>query len=174
MTRAQTAVIAGDAAPAPKPPKDVREVQSKQAALAVLGGRFPGGVLEAIEHADFVGATEYYTRKHVKQLSLYPESVATAKSAERVRMQCALAGQLSDVIQLRDDPDYMEARTCELVGLAQAGAGSAMILSSGPRPLVPPVRGLLASQATSQQSGMLAGAGGAAVEALLRNLLLPS
>ena len=122
MTRAQTAVIVGGTAPPPKPPKDVRKAISKQAALAVLGGRFTGGVLEAIEHPDFAGASEYYTREHVKQLSLHPESVATAKSAERVRMQCALAGQLSDVLQYRDDPDYLEARTSELVGLAQAGA----------------------------------------------------
>ena len=47
-----------------KPTKEMRQQASRRLALAVLGGRFPGGVKEGLEHADFKGvASRYYTTR---------------------------------------------------------------------------------------------------------------
>ena len=103
MTRATTAVVVAEATPPPKPSQEVVKAASKAAAVAVLGGRFPRGVLQALQDKEFAGiASEYYTRDYKKQMEQHPESVAACKGAENVRKQSAIVVHLSDVEQHRN------------------------------------------------------------------------
>jgi len=67
--------------------KEDRQLVSRRAALAVLGGRFAGGVKEALEHPDFHPvATRYYTDEYLREFSSNAEIVAAAKAAEEQRL----------------------------------------------------------------------------------------
>ena len=96
----------------PKVAKEVRQVASRKAALAVLGCRFAGGVKEALKHPDFHPlATRYYTDEYLREFGSNPEIVSAAKAAEDQRLaeEEALAAAEragSRDLQRSSDPEY--------------------------------------------------------------------
>ena len=112
----------------PKPTFEERQCASRKAALAVLGGRFAGGVKEALAHEEFQGvATRHYTDQFLFEYSGNAEFVAAAKAAEEqrvaaedARVATERAGALD--LQRSNDPEYVaELFSNTLLIAAEAG-----------------------------------------------------
>jgi hypothetical protein len=124
--RPQQAALVAPAAP--KPSREQREQRSNLAAIAVLGGRFVGGVVEALKHPDFVGvATRYYVDEALKEMRKQPAAVAAAVAAEEQRMAevaAAEAAARTDVLDAarKGDAEYVaESFSEKLLVAAEAG-----------------------------------------------------
>ena len=121
----------GNAAPlapaAPKQPLAERKLASNMCALAVLGGRFAGGVVEALKHPEFADATEHYTRAALKEMQAQPGAQAVAEAAEAERLaqvEAEAAAERTNTLDVKrkDDPEYVESMFSErLLVAAEAG-----------------------------------------------------
>ena len=106
--------------------REERKAISNLAAVAVLGERFDEGVVGALKHPDFCGATRYYVDEVLKELRQDPHAVEAAQEAEKQRKAGAqVLGALCVAeppdLQHKDDADYVEARFDDLVGIGSAG-----------------------------------------------------
>ena len=122
---APNSVVAIDAARPPKLSKEDRRALSKEAALAVVGGRFPS-VVQALDHPEFAAASKQYTHESVAELRQHEMCIATAQGMEKVRKAALQALVLHEDVEIdvqrKDDKDYVAECAQHLVGLAQAGA----------------------------------------------------
>lgn len=118
------------AAPVPVPakaPLEERRQASNRCAVAVLGGRFDGGVKEALQHDDFVGASRHYVDEALKEMRQQPEAVAAAKAAEAARLEeevAAAAAERTDALDMErsGDVEYVEEMlSMQLLVAAEAG-----------------------------------------------------
>ena len=114
------------AAQPPPPTTQEKKEASNRAALAVLGGRFSGGIKEAITCADFPCATRYYTDQAFAQMRYDLAIVWVAKEAEKERKAAAEAAELqrlSDIdMEQCSDLEYVQSRLDALLRLASMGA----------------------------------------------------
>ena len=97
----------------PKLTFEERQCASRKAALAVLGGRFTGGVKEALAHEEFQGvATRHYTDQFLDEYRGNAEFVAAAKAAEEQRLaaeDARVAAERAGALDLQrsNDPEYV-------------------------------------------------------------------
>lgn len=110
-----------------KLPKDEAIMVSNRAALAVLGGRFKGGVLAALSHPDFAGSSRHYVDNALaamrKQAGAEQAAVAAEKQ-RRAEVEAAVERERTDALDLqrKDDAEYVaECFSHKLLVAAAAG-----------------------------------------------------
>ena len=100
---------------------------SNRAALAVLGGRFKGGVKDALSHPDFAGASRHYVDKALGAMRAQAGAEQAAVAAEQQRLAAVEADterERTDSLDLqrKDDAEYVaECFSHKLLVVAASG-----------------------------------------------------